>query len=103
LCRVLEGDIEDPDVRVDFHTTQPCDDEARQALEHLKNAFSEVKRNVVLHSGDLAVLDNRIAIHGRTHFTPRYDGRDRWLHRTFTHRDHRRSRPSRPGNGCVLS
>ena len=29
------------------------------------------------------VVDNNTAVHGRTPFTPRFDGTDRWLQRTF--------------------
>jgi len=99
---VLTGDPEDPDVRVDFTSTHPLDDEARAALNRLKDAFDEASRTIVLRSGQLAVVDNRITIHGRTAFQPRYDGLDRWLHRTFAHLDHRRSRAVRSGNGNVL-
>jgi L-asparagine oxygenase len=41
-------------------------------------------------------------VHGRTAFTPRYDGRDRWLQRIFSLRDLRRSRDFRPDDGHVL-
>lgn len=99
---VLTGDPEDPDVRVDFTSTYPLDDEARVALSALKDAFDQASRTIVLRSGQLAVVDNRITIHGRTAFQPRYDGLDRWLHRTFAHLDHRRSRAVRSGNGNVL-
>jgi L-asparagine oxygenase len=99
---VLTGDPEDPDVRVDFTSTHPLDDEARVALNQLKDAFDAVSHTIVLRSGQLAVVDNRVTIHGRTAFQPRYDGMDRWLHRTFAHLDHRRSRALRAGNGNVL-
>ncbi|GAQ60052.1 L-asparagine oxygenase [Streptomyces scabiei] len=45
---------------------------------------------------------HRITLHGRSAFTPRYDGRDRWLQRTFAFSDLRRSRDHRPGDGTVL-
>jgi L-asparagine oxygenase len=41
-------------------------------------------------------------VHGRTGFAPRYDGKDRWLQRTFVMNDLRRSRFQRPGDGYVL-
>ncbi|MET8857914.1 TauD/TfdA family dioxygenase [Streptomyces sp. NPDC004579] len=100
---VLEGDPEDPNVRVDFHATRALDDTGKAALERLRDAFLDVASELVLRSGEMAFVDNRLAIHGRTAFTPRYDGRDRWLHRTFVHLDHRRTRVHRPGGGPVLS
>ncbi|MGE0137021.1 MAG: L-asparagine oxygenase, partial [Ilumatobacteraceae bacterium] len=33
--------------------------------------------------GDLLVVDNTVAVHGRSPFLPRFDGTDRWLQRTF--------------------
>lgn len=99
---VLTGADDDPDVRVDFASTRPLDDEAATAMEELRDALCSVRTTVVLAPGDLAIVDNRIALHGRTAFTPRYDGRDRWLQRAFVHLDPRRSRPARTYNGHVL-
>jgi L-asparagine oxygenase len=48
-------------------------------------------------------VDNRVTVHGRTAFQPRYDGRDRWLQRTFALADLRRSRGYRPNDGYVLA
>ena len=99
---VLGGAPEDPDICVDFHATQPLDGRAGEALRHLRAAMFEARADVVLDSGDMVFVDNRIAVHGRVSFSPRYDGSDRWLHRVYVHADHRRSRRHRPGNGSVL-
>lgn len=100
---VLQGHVDDPDVCVDFYSTHPLDDEAANAMAALRTAVEEVVKPLLLRAGDLAILDNRLALHGRTAFQPRYDGRDRWLHRTFVHLNHRRSRAARPDGGFVLS
>ncbi|MYV60680.1 clavaminate synthase [Streptomyces sp. SID4931] len=100
---VLTGAVADPNVKVDFHATTANDDEAKVALEQLRVAFIEAATTLVLRPGEMAFVDNRVAIHGRTAYTPRYDGSDRWLHRTFVHLDHRRTRGHRAGNGDVLS
>ncbi|MET9918735.1 TauD/TfdA family dioxygenase [Streptomyces sp. NPDC006435] len=99
---VLNGDVADPNVLVDFSATHPLDDEARGAMAELRDAFVETMSALSLRVGDLAVVDNRLAVHGRTSFTPSYDGADRWLHRVYAHLDHRRSRVDRAGNGAVL-
>lgn len=99
---VLGGAPEDPDICVDFHATQPLDERAGEALRHLRAALFEARADVVLGSGDMVFVDNRIVVHGRVSFSPRYDGSDRWLHRVYVHADHRRSRRHRPGNGSVL-
>lgn len=99
---VLDGDRTDPDIRVDFSATSPLDEEAAQAMEVLRRALLDAAAMLVLQPGELAFIDNRLSVHGRTSFEPRYDGRDRWLHRTFVHLDNRRSRPHRADNGAVL-
>lgn len=100
---VLIGDPADPDVRADFAATGGLTAEARTALTTLAAVFDEVSRTVVLTAGDLAIVDNRVALHGRTAFRPRYDGQDRWLQRTFVLADLRRSRHYRPSDGYVLA
>ena len=59
------------------------DSEAQDALEELARVVGQHERHVVLEPGDLLVIDNNVAVHGRSPFTPRFDGTDRWLQRTF--------------------
>jgi L-asparagine oxygenase len=99
---VLFGAPEDPDVRVDFAATRPTTQRAARALSALQEAFGRTSSTVRLRQGDLSIVDNRVTVHGRTAFTPRYDGRDRWLQRTFVLADLRRSRSHRPDDGHVL-
>ncbi|WP_371588623.1 TauD/TfdA family dioxygenase [Streptomyces virginiae] len=100
---VLSGAPEDPDVRVDFAATQGTTPRAKEALVTLQTALDAVSRTVELAPGDLAVVDNRVALHGRTAFQPRYDGQDRWLQRTFVLGDLWKSRDYRPQDGYVLN
>ncbi|MGA4837497.1 TauD/TfdA family dioxygenase [Streptomyces sp. G45] len=100
---VLDGDLSDPDVRVDFAATEGLTPAARTALTELSGALDEVARTVLLTSGDLAIVDNHVTLHGRTAFRPRYDGADRWLQRSFVLADLRRSRGFRPADGYVLA
>lgn len=99
---ILEGDLDDPDLRVDFFSTKPADDLACSAMAELAQALRSVTRRIELRSGDLAIVDNRLAVHGRTAFSPYYDGRDRWLQRSFIHLNYRHSRAMRRDGGCVL-
>ncbi|MEU9035199.1 TauD/TfdA family dioxygenase [Streptomyces sp. NPDC048352] len=99
---ILRGAPEDHDVVVDFNSTHPLDGDAKQAMEELRTAFEGTAQAFALTAGDLAVVDNRLSVHGRTAFTPRYDGTDRWLHRVYAVVDHRRSRADRRGGGSVL-
>ncbi|MDQ7809627.1 TauD/TfdA family dioxygenase [Amycolatopsis sp. A133] len=85
---VLEGDAQDPQIRVDF-AYMPTDSHSESANAALLELWTEVERtsrSVVLGAGDVLVLDNRRCIHGRDSFEPRYDGTDRWLRRLNVHR-----------------
>lgn len=99
---VLVGSPEDPDIRVDFNATSALDEEGRQALQRLRDTMADTGESLVLSPGELVFVDNRLVVHGRADFVPRYDGRDRWLHRIFVHLDNRLSRPHRADNGRVL-
>ena len=52
---------------------------------------------VTFAASDFLVVDNDVAVHGRTPFTPRFDGTDRWLQRTFVIADHTDADGSREG------
>ena len=52
--------------------------ELAAALEH-----PDVVEAVRLRPGQMLVIDNRKYVHGRTRFTPRLDGTDRWLFRSY--------------------
>ncbi|MGW9246482.1 MULTISPECIES: TauD/TfdA family dioxygenase [unclassified Streptomyces] len=84
--RVLFGDPGYEFLRFDSFNTKPADLEAERALGALAEALEAVCVEVVLEPGDLLLVNNHIAAHGRSAFTPRYDGRDRWLRRFYSHR-----------------
>ncbi|MGW2182493.1 TauD/TfdA family dioxygenase [Streptomyces sp. NPDC001732] len=102
LHPVLGGSWEDPDLRVDFSATRATTAAGTAALAELGALFEEVSATSSLLPGDLVIVDNHVTVHGRTAFRPRYDGRDRWLQRTFALTSLRRSRKWRPDDGYVL-
>jgi alpha-ketoglutarate-dependent taurine dioxygenase len=67
----------------DGELTVGLDAEAGSALVALAEVIAAAATSVVLDRGDLLVLDNRRAVHGRSEFAARFDGTDRWLQRTF--------------------
>ncbi|MGW2892252.1 TauD/TfdA family dioxygenase [Streptomyces griseoruber] len=99
---MLGGSWDDPDLRVDFAATRATTREGAAALAELGALLDQVASTSELLPGDLVVIDNHVTVHGRTAFTPRYDGRDRWLQRTFALTALRRSRGRRPDDGYVL-
>ncbi|SFR28738.1 L-asparagine oxygenase [Lentzea waywayandensis] len=96
---VLSGPVGAPEFLADFHTMEPLTPDAAVALDELKQALLTSLRGAKLDTGDLLVIDNRTAVHGRTPFAARYDETDRWLRRCFAVSDLRRSRGIRaPGS-----
>ena len=83
VLSVLYGDRKDPGLRYDLDLMAGLNDRAREALDAVKRAAQRVRTAVRLAAGDLLVIDNRRAVHGRSAFTARYDGRDRWLKRAY--------------------
>jgi L-asparagine oxygenase len=100
---LLSGAAEDPDIRMATIATTPLTPRAEAALAEFCQACDTVARTTKLTPGDLAIVDNRVTVHGRTAFQPRYDGSDRWLQRTFAVADLRRSRDHRPHDGYILA
>lgn len=80
----------------------PSDPRARAALNTLEREITAQLRDTVLGPGDICFIDNFRAVHGRSAFTPRYDGTDRWLKRINVTRDLRRSRTYRLSSGSRI-
>lgn len=98
---VLSGPPAQPELVADFHAMRPLRPEAAQALARLEKALRGALVRVRSDAGTLLVVDNRVAVHGRTAFAARYDGTDRWLRRCFVVADLRRSRGSRRSGSRV--
>jgi Fe(II)/alpha-ketoglutarate-dependent arginine beta-hydroxylase len=80
---ILSGPPDDPHLRIDppYTTTVPGDDEAAEAVAAVVAELDRLQRDVVVGAGEVLVLDNYRAVHGRRAFRPRFDGTDRWLKR----------------------
>jgi alpha-ketoglutarate-dependent taurine dioxygenase len=80
---VLQGDPAAPQLLYDADLMTGTDPEAQAALDELAELVEASHTSVVLEPGDLLVVDNTVAVHGRSPFPARYDGTDRWLQRAF--------------------
>ena len=80
---VLEGDWETPHLVFDADLMVGVDAKADEALQTLVTLVAGRHSGAVLRPGDLLVVDNSIAVHGRSPFRARFDGTDRWLQRVF--------------------
>jgi hypothetical protein len=98
---VLSGDRQLPTMVFDADLMVGTDQAADDALRLLAGAVVSLQTGVVLEAGDLLVVDNAVAVHGRTPFTARFDGTDRWLQRAFVVSDLRPSAAERSGRVIV--
>ena len=82
---ILRGPVTMPEVALDFNAMTTANAQAEAALTALQAACyrPDVLHQVYAEPGDLLLIDNRKAIHGRNTFQPLFDGYDRWLLRLF--------------------
>lgn len=67
----------------DMTAMRGVDEESQTALNRFTELVHKEKHTFYLETGQIAVVDNWRTAHGRTQFTPRYDGTDRWLKRVM--------------------
>lgn len=96
---VLLGNAEAPYTRLDPYFMHDFKSQSHEAaFRALCAQISDGLRELVLEPGDIVLLDNYRAVHGRVPFRARFDGTDRWLKRLNIARNLRPSRQLRPGN-----
>ena len=88
-------------ITFDGELTIGVDSRAERAIAEVNRAIAHARTSVTLATGDLLLVDNHRAVHGRSAFTARFDGTDRWLQRTFVVDDLASSAGER--NGRVIS
>ncbi|WP_344456229.1 guanitoxin biosynthesis L-enduracididine beta-hydroxylase GntD [Actinocorallia aurantiaca] len=96
---ILSGDPQAPFVRLDpaFMERDLGDPQAEHSLGEVIGQFDERIRDVVLGPGEMLIIDNLRAVHGRRPFKARYDGTDRWLRRINVTADLRKTEGRRFG------
>ena len=94
---VLSGRRDRPSMVFDEDLMIGVDSAAQEALGILGTAVATHHTAVALEPGDLLVVDNTVAVHGRSPFAARFDGTDRWLQRTFVVSDLAPSAADRQG------
>ncbi len=80
------------------------DPEFAGAYAALGRALDGCGEPVLIGPGDVLLIDNDVAVHGRLPFSPRYDGTDRWLKRVLVRlaNNRPRSEDREDGYGQVL-
>lgn len=63
-------------------------DAAIAAQKALDNRIREIAVEITNTENSLLIINNKRCLHARTSFTPKFDGRDRWLKAAFVTRAH---------------
>jgi L-asparagine oxygenase len=84
---VVSGPLSYPEVKYESIDMAALNQDAAAALAIFGRELAANAVEVQLAAGDLLVFDNRKIAHGRTGFTPRLDGTDRWLLRSLVTAD----------------
>jgi L-asparagine oxygenase len=98
---VLSGVRHRPSMVFDAELMVGTDTEADDALRALADVVQRHHTGLALRAGDLLVVDNNVAVHGRSSYEPRWDGYDRWLQRAMTVTDLAPSDGERDGRVIV--
>jgi len=93
---VFYGDPKAPYMRLDPYFMDPPENPlAERAFNALIEQMETKLEEIALDEGDLILVNNHRAVHGRVPFQANYDGNDRWLKRINIVRDLSKSRDAR--------
>lgn len=74
-------------IRIRFDGIKLHNQNAKGALERLYQALNEVRTEHLLQPGEMLVINNNTALHGRSEFAPSFKPNDRELHRVYLYRE----------------
>jgi len=84
---ILSGPSSDPSIVFDQDLTRGLDARAEALRKKVVDLYLAHRTAYVLRPGDIVIVDNRRAVHGRSTFQPRFDGGDRFVARLMAVRD----------------
>ncbi len=100
---IIKGANEDPSIRFDQDLDWGISPEANALCARIVEVYPRLRRERVLKPGQMLLIDNHRVVHGRSPFTARFDGTDRFIVRSFVVRDLSRSRHARTADGRVIA
>jgi L-asparagine oxygenase len=100
---IVAGAEEDPTIVFDQDLMSGLTPEAQAMIGRIVEVYRARRFAHTLKPGQILLVDNLRAVHGRSPFAPSFDGSDRFIIRSFAVRDLLRTRYARPGNGRVIA
>ena len=80
---IISGTQDDPILIFDQDLMTGITPEATDMIKKIVDIYYQKKIRHNLKPGEILLIDNKRAVHGRSAFKPRYDGKDRFLIRCF--------------------
>ena len=99
---ILNGDIEDPYLIFDQDLMKGITEESDEMIKKIVIIYYNERLVHNLKPGEIILIDNKRAVHGRSSFFPRYDGYDRFLIRCFGTFDYEKSLYARYNNNSRM-
>jgi L-asparagine oxygenase len=100
---IISGDNEDPKLLFDQDLMFGVNEDADNLIKKIVDIYYKYRNQHNLQNGEIILIDNMRAVHGRSPFYPKYDGDDRFLIRCFAVYDYNFSRYARDGESHMVS
>lgn len=100
---IISGLDTDPLLRFDQDLMTGITEESHNMVHRIVNIYYQHRIEYNLKPGEIIIIDNNRAVHGRSSFIPKYDGFDRFLVRCFAVFDYAKSEYARRNNRTVLA
>jgi L-asparagine oxygenase len=94
---IIYGSEEDPQLTFDQDLMFSESERGQQLLKKIVALYYEKRGQHNLTSGEIILIDNKRAVHGRSPFYPKYNANDRFLIRCFGVFDYEKSAFARVG------
>lgn len=100
---IISGPPSNPTLIFDQDLMTGTNPEATDMIRKIVDIYYQHKIRHNLKPGEIVLIDNRRAVHGRSAFKPRYDGKDRFLIRCFATFDLSKSEYARENQTRTIS
>ena len=100
---ILYGPMDDPHLGFDQDLVRGLTADADHMIKKIVDIYYAHRLRHCLSPGEIMIVDNRRAVHGRSPFSPRYDGNDRFLIRCFSKIDYESTAYARPDHGRMIA
>jgi L-asparagine oxygenase len=100
---IISGDYNDPKLIFDQDLMFGLNEDSNNLIKKIIDIYYKYRNQHNLQSGEIILIDNNRAVHGRSPFYPKYDGNDRFLIRCFAVYDYEHSSYARDSGSRMVS